>query len=312
MLFKKYKKKEVEEDLLHEKYLTRISNLNIEQRDKIIIYKEIKMIFIEYLKELIRTDKNLSENEIIHQISNINITSEIIEKTRKIINYIIHIEYNKLDYEKEALYKMISEIKFIIEQIYIQTKSDTLSKEEMLSGKDDKFIRTKLQKILDKIKNEYKQKWKINEDDIIKATEYYNRLKVHEKEEFSKEYHYLCRNLPQLIENIKNAKNSKNNSYDDYHQSISKINKILFKLEKEEKNEILPKILEVLDSNEEKININIMLAYSCLNSGKIKEAEGYYKTIYSIYSTFDKDKKNYYTGVINRFLNNMKKHSTKK
>lgn len=305
---KKLRKEERFEDKLTKSTLIEIENTfqHIEVNKKDYAYTILKNVFENYIKELFRIKNNITQDEILIKLKTFNIDSGTIKKTKFIIDFITSIEYNNIPYSKEEIYQLTEALKEVVEEIYTERIAHLMLNKENLSSLKKDVIEKKYLKNFAKLKNYYYKNKLISQKHIIKTTEYFEALPSNIKDKYSKDFHYYCRNLPYLLDLLHIAENSGDKHQDELHQIISKINKLFLKLDENEKKELYPRIINVINSDEQKLNMYLMMGYSYLHKKEIKKSLSIFQIINKHFDRMDNSKKSYYENVLNRFLQHIK------
>ncbi|MBR9676842.1 hypothetical protein GOV04_01770 [Candidatus Woesearchaeota archaeon] len=300
---KNYRELEKQETQIFNDMIAKIDKLtnNVEVVEKKIVYQELKKAIIEYFTRLLKTADSMTEQELVEKFGTLNVKSDTIDKAQRLFAYMLNIDYNNASYQKEDLYHLLEEMHQVIEQIYIQTKASTLSKEEKLAKAKQPLIIKKFQGVLAKIKKSYKTKNVISRELTIKATEYYNLLSQENKKKYESDFHYYCTNLPYILELLQKAKEMKENQ-EELHQLIAKINKVFLKIPSEEQEGLSWQILKAIDSSEQKLNAYLMLGYNYIHSKKFNDARELYAEMIKYYNNLEEKKKKYYYNLLTRFL----------
>lgn len=309
----KYKKLERYEKKLAKETKQKLLSLSTKLETNIskeIIYNDAKLEFYSYLKKLFLTNNVLAKNDAIDALKTFNVTADIIKRVNALFDFIEKIDYNNHDYTKEEIFEFMEDFFETSNLIYIQKTAHLLSKEDKISGLKYKIIKLKYLSQIKKIKNNFNNNIKIETNDIVKATEYYEILKGDDKEKLAKQYHAYCINIPYIYELIEYGNTIKKDDFAQLHQIISKINKLILKLD-DEKEKIYPLLLEMIDNDEEKLNLNLMIGYESIHKKDIKQAIKVYSLISTHFKNLDDSKKIFYKGIIVRYLANIKKLAKK-
>lgn len=278
---------------------------NIEAQTKENSYQRIKFCFTNYLKTILKENNILTEQETLHKLKTFNIDKTAIQLTENLLEYIIHIEYNHMHYSKEDLYKFLNEMENAVEEINYQRKAYHKSINENIPKINKNKIVSLFEKKIDELKKRFQKKGDLPEDLIINITEYYNYLPNEEKQKYSKDYHYYCKIMPELIELLLILE--KTNAEFEKHQIIIGINKLFSKLDHTEREKIYPKISNFVKPNEQKFNLLLMFVYSHITNKDSKKAIEVYTEISKIYEGLDNNKKKYYHPIFLRLGNSIKK-----
>lgn len=311
---KKFEKQEKFEKELYKAISKKLQQIEdvIEKEDKLFLYNQIKSSYINYFRVLLTDTGMLTEVEILEKLRSFNIGTDILSKIRKLFNFFIKVDYNNQEFKKEDLYGFLEDTKHVVEQIYTQKEADILSKEEKMSKKDKEKIEKSFVKSIDKIKKNYNAKKEILKEDVIKATEYYNILPSKIKEKYLKDFHYFCSHLPYLLQLIKEANEAGKRNQKELHQVIVKINKVFLKLDDHEQEDASSLFLKALDSEEENLNIGIMIGYNQIHQKNFEKATRIYKRMLEHYKKLNSDKKAYYKSVLMRYLQHLKNATVSK
>jgi hypothetical protein len=267
-------------------------------------YQNTRASLMTYLISILKEKAFLTEQEMIQKLKNFNIDKKGIEILENLLKRITQIEYNNTNYTNEILYQLIIDSDEAIDEINIQRIAYHQSLIDRIQVNSKEKIISKFESDLKSLKSYYNKKGEIDGNLVITLTEYFNYLPSDKKAQFSRDFHYYCKILPEIISMIKNLENAKEDF--EKHQLSASINKLFARLEDEQKEETYPRIINLIISIEQKIDLLMILGYSYISKKKLEKSLEVYKLLAGNFSGLDNEKKKYYQPILIRYLNAVK------
>ena len=136
-------------------------------------------------------------------------------------------------------------------------------------------------------------------DLIIKINDHYDKMRKKDREKYSVPFLYYSNHYPRLYELIDRLKNASNQ--EEKHNILLQLNKLYFKLKDKHKVEMSDKLKQIINSDEEKLNVYLMLGYNLIHEKDKDNLAKMILRIDKVYESLNDPLKTYYKEILERF-----------
>ncbi|PLW80723.1 hypothetical protein C0585_01095 [Candidatus Woesearchaeota archaeon] len=217
------------------------------------------------------------------------------KKIFSFFDYVDRLDYANFDVKKDNIIWVLEKFREILKIIFLGIKDYDSTQSKRLKKLKYFYNRIFFINSVEKLKKY--QKYDI--DLLIKINDYYDKMRKKDRDKYSAPFLYYSNHYPKMYELIDRLRNASNQ--EEKHNILLQLNKLYFKLKDKHKFEMSEKLKQIINNNEEKLNVYLMLGYNLIHEKDKDNLKKMISRIDKVYESLNDSLKEYYKEILERF-----------